>query len=75
MADPSLSAPSEIDTTTDLDDIDLETADKALICKYVAYKFHQYEEINAEDQSLWDVIQVDFMDFEEQHFAHLTDPI
>ena len=52
MADPTSSAPSKIDTTTKLDDINLETADKVLICKYIAYKFYQYVEINAKDQSL-----------------------
>ena len=75
MAESIAFLQSDTDSTPDLDNIDLETANKALICKYVIYKFHQYEEINAKDQSLWDVIQVDFKDFEERHFAQLTGSI
>ncbi|MCJ1429402.1 hypothetical protein MMC29_007316, partial [Sticta canariensis] len=75
MADPSLSTASEKDFTSELDDIDLETADVVFIRKYVAHNFRQYEKINAEDQSLWDAIQADFQNFEEQHFACLTGPI
>ncbi len=52
--------------------LNLETADRDLLNKYVPYTFGQYAATNTEDYDLWDAIQVDYEDWEEEHFNQLS---
>ncbi len=40
--------------------LNLETADRELLNKFVLYTFSQYDALNFEDFNLWDAIQVDY---------------
>ena len=52
--------------------INLVTAASTIIQRYVAYRFQQYSDCHLEDYSLWNVIQIDFEDFEVEHFNKLN---
>ena len=48
--------------------IDLEIADPTTVQRYIRYIFRQYADRGIEDRRLWDAIQANLEDFQEEHF-------
>ena len=51
--------------------LDFQTADHDLINNYIVHWVYQYTAKNLENWSLWDSIQMDFAEFEANHFDEL----
>ncbi len=51
--------------------LDFQTADHDLINNYIIYWVNQYAVRNLKDKSLWDFIQMDFVEFEAKNFDKL----